>query len=81
LSNVATLHRDSVPTNLNQTNVQPVFDIYERAGDMSRSVVPAPRAWADRIPRSLLPERRNGAYLARNWKFESISLRDNKEYC
>jgi multidrug efflux pump subunit AcrB len=28
LGNVATLHRDSVPTNLNQTNVQPVFDIY-----------------------------------------------------
>jgi multidrug efflux pump subunit AcrB len=28
LSNVATLHRDSVPTNLNQTNVQPVYDIY-----------------------------------------------------
>jgi multidrug efflux pump subunit AcrB len=28
LSNVATLQRDSVPTNLNQSNVQPVFDIY-----------------------------------------------------
>jgi multidrug efflux pump subunit AcrB len=28
LSNVATLHRDSVPTNLNQTNVQPFYDIY-----------------------------------------------------
>jgi multidrug efflux pump subunit AcrB len=28
LSNVATLQRDSVPTNLNQTNIQPVFDIY-----------------------------------------------------
>jgi multidrug efflux pump subunit AcrB len=28
LSNVATLQRESVPTNLNQTNVQPVFDIY-----------------------------------------------------
>jgi multidrug efflux pump subunit AcrB len=28
LSNVATLKRDGVPTNLNQTNVQPVFDIY-----------------------------------------------------
>src|SRR5882757_4822720 len=28
LSNVATLKRDSVPTNLNQTNVQPVYDIY-----------------------------------------------------
>jgi multidrug efflux pump subunit AcrB len=28
LSNVATLKRDSVPTNLNQTNIQPVFDIY-----------------------------------------------------
>jgi hypothetical protein len=24
--------------------------------------------------RSILPERRNGAYLARNWKFEFISL-------
>jgi multidrug efflux pump subunit AcrB len=28
LSNVATLQRDSVPTNLNQTNIQPVYDIY-----------------------------------------------------
>ena len=27
-SNVATLQRDSVPTNLNQTNIQPVYDIY-----------------------------------------------------
>jgi multidrug efflux pump subunit AcrB len=28
LSNVATLRRGSVPTNLNQSNIQPVFDIY-----------------------------------------------------
>ena len=28
LSNVATFQRDSVPTNLNQTNIQPVYDIY-----------------------------------------------------
>jgi multidrug efflux pump subunit AcrB len=28
LSNVATLKRDSVPTNLNQTNIQPAYDIY-----------------------------------------------------
>jgi multidrug efflux pump subunit AcrB len=28
LRNVATLKRDSVPTNLNQTNIQPVYDIY-----------------------------------------------------
>jgi multidrug efflux pump subunit AcrB len=31
LRNVATLQRDSVPTNLNQTNVQPVYDIYGSA--------------------------------------------------
>jgi multidrug efflux pump subunit AcrB len=31
LSNVATLQRDSVPTSLNQTNVQPVYDIYASA--------------------------------------------------
>ena len=31
MSNVATLQRDSVPTNLNQTNVQPVYDIYASA--------------------------------------------------
>ena len=31
LSNVARLHRDSVPTNLNQTNIQPAFDIYAGA--------------------------------------------------
>jgi multidrug efflux pump subunit AcrB len=28
LSNVATLRRDSVPTNLNQTNIQPVYEVY-----------------------------------------------------
>jgi multidrug efflux pump subunit AcrB len=28
LSNVATFKRESVPTNLNQTNIQPVYDIY-----------------------------------------------------
>jgi multidrug efflux pump subunit AcrB len=28
LSNVATLTRDRVPTNLNQTNIQPVYDVY-----------------------------------------------------
>jgi multidrug efflux pump subunit AcrB len=28
LSNVAMLQRDSVPTNLNQTNIQPVYDVY-----------------------------------------------------
>jgi multidrug efflux pump subunit AcrB len=33
LSNVATLKRDSVPTNLNQTNIQPVYDIYASAQD------------------------------------------------
>jgi multidrug efflux pump subunit AcrB len=31
LSNVATLQRESVPTNLNQTNIQPVLDIYASA--------------------------------------------------
>jgi multidrug efflux pump subunit AcrB len=28
LSNVAKLRRDSVPTNLNQTNIQPAYDVY-----------------------------------------------------
>jgi multidrug efflux pump subunit AcrB len=28
LSNVATFKRDTVPTNANQTNIQPVFDVY-----------------------------------------------------
>ena len=31
LGNVATFQRDSVPTNLNQTNIQPVYDIYASA--------------------------------------------------
>ena len=31
LSNVATLRRDSVPTNLNQSNIQPLLDIYASA--------------------------------------------------
>ena len=33
LSNVATLRRDAVPTNLNQTNVQPVYDVYASVQD------------------------------------------------
>ena len=28
LSNVATIKRGSVPTNSNQTNIQPVYDVY-----------------------------------------------------
>src|SRR5208283_2871510 len=31
LGNVATFYRESVPTNLNQTNIQPVYDIYASA--------------------------------------------------
>jgi multidrug efflux pump subunit AcrB len=31
LSNVATIKREGVPTNLNQTNIQPVYDIYASA--------------------------------------------------
>lgn len=33
LRNVASLHRDSVPTNLTQTNIQPVYDIYASVQD------------------------------------------------
>jgi len=33
LSNVAKLSRDSVPTNLNQTNIQPAYDVYANVQD------------------------------------------------
>jgi multidrug efflux pump subunit AcrB len=33
LSNVATFEREAVPTNLNQTNIQPVYDIYASVQD------------------------------------------------
>lgn len=33
LSNVATLRRDSIPANMNQTNIQPVFDVYAGVQD------------------------------------------------
>jgi multidrug efflux pump subunit AcrB len=33
LSNVATLQRDTVPTNLNQTNIQPTYDVYASVQD------------------------------------------------
>ena len=33
LRNVASLQRDSVPTNLNQTNIQPVYDVYASVQD------------------------------------------------
>src|SRR6202045_1343650 len=31
LSNVATLTRDSIPTNTNQANIQPVYEVYANA--------------------------------------------------
>ena len=33
LSNVATFNRDTLPTNSNQTNIQPVFDVYASVQD------------------------------------------------
>ena len=33
LSNVASLHRDTLPTNSNQTNIQPVFDVFASVQD------------------------------------------------
>jgi multidrug efflux pump subunit AcrB len=33
LSNVATLNRDTLPTNTNQTNIQPVYDVYASVQD------------------------------------------------
>jgi multidrug efflux pump subunit AcrB len=43
LSNVATLKRDSIPTNTNQANIQPVYEIYANAegrdlGSISRDI-------------------------------------------
>jgi multidrug efflux pump subunit AcrB len=43
LANVATLKRDSVPTNLNQANIQPVYEVYANAagrdlGTISRAI-------------------------------------------
>ncbi len=43
LSNVATLKRDSVPTNANQANIQPVYEVYANAqgrdlGSISRDI-------------------------------------------
>jgi multidrug efflux pump subunit AcrB len=43
LSNVATIKRDSVPTNANQANIQPVYEIYANAenrdlGSISRDI-------------------------------------------
>jgi multidrug efflux pump subunit AcrB len=43
LSNVATIKRDSVPTNANQANVQPVYEVYANAqgrdlGSISREI-------------------------------------------
>src|SRR5260370_37642616 len=40
LSNVATLKRDSVPTNLNQTNIAPGYDIYASEQDRDLGGVP-----------------------------------------
>jgi hypothetical protein len=33
LSNVATLKRDTVPTNSNQANIQPIYEVFANAQD------------------------------------------------
>ena len=41
LSNVATLKRDSVPTNANQTNIQPVYEVYASLQGLDLGASPA----------------------------------------
>ena len=48
LSNVATLKRDSIPTNANQANVQPVYEIYANVRPAISAVSPKPSTASSR---------------------------------
>ena len=75
LSNVATLKRDSIPTNTNQANIQPVYEIYANAdgrdlgsisGDIGKIVAEVSEAIVARQPdRGHRPDRQHECRVSR----------------
>ena len=61
LSNVVTLKRDSLPTNSNQTNIQPVYDVYASIQDRDLGGVATE---IEKIVNELKPQLKPGNYIA-----------------
>jgi multidrug efflux pump subunit AcrB len=75
LSNVATLTRGSVPTNTNQANIQPVYDIYANVQDTDLGRVSEA---IDKIVAELQPKLKPGNFIQVSGQIESMneSFRD-----
>jgi multidrug efflux pump subunit AcrB len=75
LSNVATLTRGSVPTNTNQANIQPVYDIYANVQDTDLGRVSEA---IDKVVAELQPKLKPGNFIQVSGQIESMneSFRD-----
>jgi multidrug efflux pump subunit AcrB len=75
LSNVVTLKRDSLPTNSNQTNIQPVYDVYASIQDRDLGGVAAE---IEKVVNELKPQLKPGNYIAVAGQIQSMedSFRD-----
>ena len=75
LSNVVTLKRDSLPTNSNQTNIQPVYDVYASIQDRDLGGVATE---IEKIVKELKPQLKPGNYIAVAGQIQSMedSFRD-----
>ena len=61
---IATLQRDSVPTNLNQSNIQPVYDIYASVQGRDLGSIAAD---IGKIVGELQPELKAGNWISGAW--------------
>ena len=75
LSNVVTLKRDSLPTNSNQTNIQPVYDVFASIQDRDLGGVATE---IEKIVNELKPQLKPGNYIAVAGQIQSMedSFRD-----
>ena len=75
LSNVVTLKRGSLPTNSNQTNIQPVYDVYASIQDRDLGGVATE---IEKIVNELKPQLKPGNYIAVAGQIQSMedSFRD-----
>ena len=69
LSNVVTLKRDSLPTNSNQTNIQPVYDVYASIQDRDLGGVATE---IEKIVNELKPQLKPGNYIAVAGQIQSM---------
>jgi multidrug efflux pump subunit AcrB len=75
LSNVVTLRRDSLPTNTNQTNIQPVYDVYASVQDRDLGGIAAA---IEKVVAEMKPQLKPGNYIAVAGQIQSMedSFRD-----